>query len=502
MKSWEERLFFGVWVASAAFFLGMGAYTAYEDQWRITTFRQTLAVVEDIRIERTEQAGKKRFAPAIRYRFEVNGRSYVGTQISAWNSSFQMMSDAQEAVRPYMKGQQVVAFYDPKDPEDTVLRMERSTKPYWMLIIGLILNPFIFPSILFWLGLQRPISPESVTARRRRYRFHVPGWLHPSSSPPFGFLMVRRVLGPLLLLVGLSITAASMVAVLVVAGFELGLFLQLILILLFVGFAWSGYQLHLLGLRAASPEAKQLLASDPRPPILYLRSFEDDDSSAEDAFRLSMFRLLLGSTDEDRLTRALSQLGPVIAIGRPGEWLPSAGAARLNVSGTNWREEVDRLCDRARVVVLRVGFTDGFWWEVSRVWQRVARDRILLWFPLTKRLIDLLERDREFAERFRAVCGIDVSARHGLFVYFSPEGVPIIPAAPPPGDSTTTDRAIVQQLEPFARSIGVSLRIPSAVSAARIVGLLIVAPLVVAIGLMTFWFMIQTLAHVASLWRR
>jgi hypothetical protein len=72
LKVWEEKFLFGVAFLSVAAFVALGAYTAYEDQWRLTTFRQTSAVVEDIRINRTKRAGKERFAPVVRYRFEVN----------------------------------------------------------------------------------------------------------------------------------------------------------------------------------------------------------------------------------------------------------------------------------------------------------------------------------------------------------------------------------------------------------------------------------------------
>jgi hypothetical protein len=336
-----------------------------------------------------------------------------------------------------------------------------------MLICGLLLLPLLFPSILLRLGV-RPISAKSVKqyldsltrkdslrgaetteisvplgnysashfdgsavrVRRRRYRLRFPEWLHPSTPPPFAFTMLRRGLGPLLQLLGLGLTAVCLLAVYATTNFDLGLFLQLLFILLFAGVAWGGYQLRLLGVRAASSEAEQLLAQDPRPLVLYLRSFEDDESSQEE-FDLPIFRLLLGRRDEDRLMRMISQFGPVIAVGRPGEWLPPAGAARLSVTAPDWRAEVERLCKQARIVVLRVGFTDGFWWEVRHVWERVPRDRILLWVPRTKRVIDTLERDREFAERFQAAYDVDLPlGRLHRFIYFTSNGVPISPPAP------------------------------------------------------------------------
>jgi hypothetical protein len=303
-----------------------------------------------------------------------------------------------------------------------------------------------------------------------------------------------------------------MLAVWTTTEFELGPFLQVLFVLLFVGVAWGGYQLRLLGVRAASSEAKQLLAHDPRPLVLYLRSFEDDESSQE-AVELPIFGFLLGRRDEDRLMRTLSQCGPVIAVGRPGEWLPPAGAARLSVAVPDWRAEVERLCQQAHIVVLRVGFTDGFWWEVRHVWERVPRERILLWLPPTKRgILNTLKRNREFAERFQTACDVDLDLGGcHRFIYFTSKGVPISPPVSPPASAfalrdvfnfINIDREIAQQLEPFARSLGISLRIPTTVSAVRIIVLLIMAPAVVVIGCMTLWFAITTLGHVAHLWRR
>jgi|RhiMetdeSRZDD1v2_1073273.scaffolds.fasta_scaffold4579753_1 uncharacterized membrane protein YphA (DoxX/SURF4 family) len=69
-------------------------------------------------------------------------------------------------------------------------------------------------------------------------------------------------------------------------------------------------------------------------------------------------------------------------------------------------------------------------------------------------------------------------------------------------DLFNNHREIARELEPFARSLGISFRIPTAVSAVRIIVLLIMAPAVVVIGFMTLWFAITTLDHVANLWRR
>ena len=65
-----------------------------------------------------------------------------------------------------------------------------------------------------------------------------------------------------------------------------------------------------------------MIARDARPLVLYLRSFRDDAIAAR------VTRIELGEfvTEEERLVEVMQPIGPVIAIGRPGE-LPDLGAA-------------------------------------------------------------------------------------------------------------------------------------------------------------------------------
>src|SRR4030095_1474141 len=114
--------------------------------------------------------------------------------------------------------------------------------------------------------------------------------------------------------------------------------------------------------RLTLPTAARALASDGRPPLLYLRSFLDDShpvleqprlwryllgvgvpplaanaksASLRQLLQLSPARLCLlalgrsGDTAEEHLARALRKVGPLVAIGRPGERLSTAGAVRL-----------------------------------------------------------------------------------------------------------------------------------------------------------------------------
>jgi hypothetical protein len=66
---------------------------------------------------------------------------------------------------------------------------------------------------------------------------------------------------------------------------------------------------------------------------------------------------------EQIVTELVAPLGPVVAIARPGERLPALGAARISTD--EWKDRVIRLMECARLVVLQVGLTPGFLWEMN-----------------------------------------------------------------------------------------------------------------------------------------
>ena len=105
------------------------------------------------------------------------------------------------------------------------------------------------------------------------------------------------------------------------------------------------------------------------PPVLYLRSFEDDATTS--AFKGAL-------TEEENLVRALAHIGPVVAIGKPGEELPLAGASRFYVPDDCWQERVAELVGRARLVVIRTGLSPGLMWELRTVLKLSEPSRVLL----------------------------------------------------------------------------------------------------------------------------
>jgi hypothetical protein len=116
-----------------------------------------------------------------------------------------------------------------------------------------------------------------------------------------------------------------------------------------------------------APDAVEALSTDPRPPVLYLRSFEADRST-------------FAETWEAHLEIIFSRLGPMVAVGEPGERYQMLGVPRMYV-GDDWESEVTRLAAGARLLIFRIGRTEGFWWEVSEIATRADPRHVLFFLP-------------------------------------------------------------------------------------------------------------------------
>jgi hypothetical protein len=161
-----------------------------------------------------------------------------------------------------------------------------------------------------------------------------------------------------------------------------------------------GLALWRLGRRIDAATAIEVLEADPRAPVLLLRPFSEDDRAPSPLVRVAgaFSNFIPDATLEERLVAEFRSLGPVVAVGKPGERLSPSGAARLYLSNEEWKSRVAELATRARMVLLVVGGTSGIRWELEHLPSCTSPDRVLLCVPGT----NAAERSRSYAA-FRAV---------------------------------------------------------------------------------------------------
>jgi hypothetical protein len=134
--------------------------------------------------------------------------------------------------------------------------------------------------------------------------------------------------------------------------------------------------------RLRAPSALEIISRDHRPPVVYFRPF-DADTDASKTIALTSW-----ATDEEQLAKMMNEIGPVIAIGSPGEKLPLLGAARTYVDDLTWREAALGLMGRASVIIMRIGGSAGFWWEFESVIRRAEPQKLVLLVPRNEALYE------------------------------------------------------------------------------------------------------------------
>ena len=141
--------------------------------------------------------------------------------------------------------------------------------------------------------------------------------------------------------------------------------------------------------RLASMSAQRLLERDPRPMVLYLRSFGDDSARVRRAAlaRRSLIERFSPSrydSFEEVLVRQLTTVGPVVAINPPGTRLAPLGAARETMPHDAWQGRVDDWINHAALVVISSPpsvASPGLVWELQQVTDRGRWGNTLIVVP-------------------------------------------------------------------------------------------------------------------------
>src|SRR5215218_9827094 len=172
--------------------------------------------------------------------------------------------------------------------------------------------------------------------------------------------------------------------------------------------------------RSVLETAEMVMKNDTRPPVLYLRSFKDDEKIA---------RAIAFYSVEQEMKVALFEIGPFIAMAEPDKPRPvDPGAARLRLPQDAWQQKVGEAMSRAALVIMRIGETDGFWWELQEAPKRVKPERLVLLVPAENEQLyeKLRERPGEWlpCELPEYKVTKRPFAVQGGIVYFEPDWTP------------------------------------------------------------------------------
>ena len=172
---------------------------------------------------------------------------------------------------------------------------------------------------------------------------------------------------------------------------------------LFVGLIWDSRSIvslvfaialfHFIVWRRASTYHRRLVQSgaelavgqSTRRPVLFLRPFALDALPvAPMDSRWSLLKVATWfdkRTFEEFLADTFADVGPIIAIGRPGETVAALGAAREYADDNTWQDLVLHRARAAQLVIMEVDASPGMEWEIDHVSKAIGLRRLLILLP-------------------------------------------------------------------------------------------------------------------------
>jgi hypothetical protein len=163
--------------------------------------------------------------------------------------------------------------------------------------------------------------------------------------------------------------------------------------------------------------AEKVIENDTRAPVLYLRPFSDDKMIA---------RAIGFKSIEQEMKLAFFDIGPFIAFAEPNNEPPDPGAARLHATQEQWQEKVREEISKAQLVIMRIGDSPSFWWEVQEAIVRIRPERLVFLIPAERSEMEY-ERFRQNANKWLPYqlpehkLKWSPFGRHGGIIYFKPD---------------------------------------------------------------------------------
>jgi hypothetical protein len=192
---------------------------------------------------------------------------------------------------------------------------------------------------------------------------------------------------------------ASVVTCIIVVGIYVGI----ARIMLHTARKWVQH-----GRKLRTDSVEELLRKDPRPAVLYLRPFAIDSTMKHAPLAPPAYVCygpnmgfyagpqVIMRTEEEQMVHVFKSIGPVIAIGKPGDSLPELGAARRYLQpGEDWQGLVKAWMAQAAVVVLHAGTTQGLLWELQTARDTLAPEQLLILLSMNDEEYLLFKKEME-----------------------------------------------------------------------------------------------------------
>jgi len=288
---------------------------------------------------------------------------------------------------------ELLGYFPPSPTSGTPLTAWES----WVLAVLLVISTLVALEAFGWAWWQLTTSKEGFMAAR--------GW-----RPPVWKVLstYRRHLGlpPFIAQFGrgrVSLTILYFLVALLNTGLVVAMSIPLLLFMdaedrqgfgffLAIGIMVALLLLNLFGIgnlfdRIADARATKLYQRvrdwDARAPIVFLRSFDQDDAKLPAMTRDPFVKMPAGvgaaKTLDEILLEHASPYGPVIAIGDPRDPTPPLGAARVFAPGddSNWQTIVSQLVGASKTVVMCPTTSAGVRWELELLSRMGAEQRTI-----------------------------------------------------------------------------------------------------------------------------
>ena len=184
-----------------------------------------------------------------------------------------------------------------------------------------------------------------------------------------------------------------------------------------------------LGKRLRAVDSETVLARDPRAGIVYLRSFMEEVITGSTYMGLRE-EPDTSRSDEQLIYEVASEVGPMIAVGQPGEILPPLGAARLYLDPNgDWQSTVKDHLAQAQFVIISPEYTPGVLWEIVTVFDYCPPEKIIIsLLAFNRRGESSYNHLRTLVLEAAGKSGVNINLPEDTgkssFIYFDSDGTP------------------------------------------------------------------------------